>query len=70
MYTYPMPRLPQKESRIGVRLTAEGKRLLSLIASEKGVSEAAVVEMAIRLMAKSEGFAQYPTPAEYPTKAE
>ena len=57
MYTLPMPRTPRKTKQIAARLTEEGDRLLSLMASDKGVSKSAILEMAIRIMAKTEGYA-------------
>ncbi|WP_172600141.1 ribbon-helix-helix protein, CopG family [Sulfuricystis multivorans] len=37
------------------RLSAEALRLLKLLADAKGISQASVIEMAIREMAKKEG---------------
>ena len=45
-----------------IRLTDEGKRLLNALASHLGVSQAAVMEIAIRRVAKDEGFEVQATP--------
>ena len=37
------------------RLSEEAIRLIKLLAEEKGVSQAAIIEMALREMAKREG---------------
>jgi hypothetical protein len=43
------------KNAIGVRLTDEGLRLLRLLSGKTGVSQAGILEMAIRDKAKSEG---------------
>jgi predicted DNA-binding protein len=39
---------------ISLRLTPEAKKLLKLLAESKGVSQAAIVEMLVRELAKKE----------------
>jgi predicted transcriptional regulator len=55
MYTVTMPRTARKTQQITARLTDEGKRLLSLMATADGISESAVIERAIRELARKEG---------------
>jgi predicted transcriptional regulator len=43
-----------------IRLTDEGTRLLAAVADQLGVSRTAVMEMAIRRIAKEEGVASPP----------
>lgn len=38
-----------------VRLTSEAKRLMAVIAKKMGISQSAVLELAIRQFAKNEG---------------
>lgn len=44
-----------KKNPTSIRLSDEGKRLLALLAEKMGVSQAAVLELAIRDKAKREG---------------
>ena len=50
-----MPRTPRKTEQIAARLTSEGKRLLVLMATDEGISQSAVIERAIRELARKEG---------------
>jgi hypothetical protein len=43
-----------KRKPTSLRMTEEGKRLLELLAEKLGISQAAVLELAIRDMAKKE----------------
>lgn len=43
------------KSQTSIRLTGEAKRLLYLLALKQGVSQAAIIELAIRQWAKKEG---------------
>jgi predicted DNA-binding protein len=45
----------RKKQAASIRLTPEAKRLLALLAKQMGISQAAVIELAVRLMAKEEG---------------
>ncbi len=42
---------------VGLNLTEEARRLMVELATKKGVSQASVVEMAVRDMAQKEGVA-------------
>ena len=47
-----------KGAPTNIRLSEEAKRLLELLASARGVSKTAIIEMAIREMSKREGVKQ------------
>lgn len=44
-----------KKNPTSIRLSDEGKRLMALLAEKLGISQAAVLELAIREKAKREG---------------
>jgi hypothetical protein len=43
------------KTSVGMRLSNEARRLLRVLAGQSGLSQAGVVELAIRRMAKAEG---------------
>ena len=53
-YRYTIASMKKREQQTNVRLTAEGKRLLDELTKKLGVSQAAIIEMAIRKFAEQE----------------
>lgn len=52
MYSVQVPKQTTKEARIAARITANGKALLAAAANQLGVSESAIIEMAVREFAE------------------
>ncbi len=51
------PEAPSEDDKkqVGIRLTADGRRLREALAKKLGIDKTAVVEVALRALAKQEG---------------